>query len=240
MTTKALVILSGGQDSTTCLYWAKERYEEVHALTFDYGQRHLREIDCARKIATMAGCKSHEVLQLGPVLRGASPLVSPETPLETYTDFNTMDKTIGTRVELTFVPMRNALFLVLAANRAHLLGCSAIVTGVSQEDNANYPDCRMGFIATVEAMIASALGDAQSTPMSILSPVVFLSKAKSISLARSFPGCMDALAQSHTCYKGEYPPCGECHACVLRAHGFEEAGVEDPLIARARAEAMTA
>lgn len=230
--TKALVIFSGGQDSTTCLYWAKQNFDEVHALTFDYGQRHAREIDAALTIAGMAGVASIEVLQLGPILNGRSPLTNPAEPLETYTDFASMDATIGDRVELTFVPMRNALFLTLAANRAICLDCHDMVTGVCEADNANYPDCRGQFIRAQEATICEALGIDRFT---IHTPLLRRTKPETVALARELgPECMAALAYSHTCYAGEFPPCGVCHACVLRAEGFRVAGVEDPLVARSK------
>jgi 7-cyano-7-deazaguanine synthase len=226
---KALVVLSGGQDSTTCLYWAKQNFDEVHAVTFDYGQRHIREIEAAVKVAKMAGVATHEVVAVGPMLRSTSPLVDPEATLEQYTDYESMDAIIGDRVELTFVPMRNAFFLTLAANIALSKGCRNLVTGVCQQDNANYPDCREEFIASQQETINQALGIAD---FKILTPLIDLSKAESIALAVSMPGCMEAMAWSHTCYSGEFPACGKCHSCTLRAHGFEEAGVADPLIIR--------
>jgi 7-cyano-7-deazaguanine synthase len=233
--TKALVVLSGGQDSTTVLFWAKQQFDEVHAITFDYGQRHRCEIGAAKKVAELAGVASHEVIVVGPLLSGRSPLTDPSTELETYTDYASMDATIGERRELTFVPMRNAFFLTLAANRAEVLGLHDIVTGVCQMDNANYDDCRKTFVAATEDYINKALGhDHRGTPpIKIHTPLIDLSKAESIHFAQTLPGCMEALAYSHTCYAGEYPPCGKCHACVLRAHGFEEAGVPDPLVLRA-------
>jgi 7-cyano-7-deazaguanine synthase len=228
----AVVVLSGGQDSTTCLFWAKERYEELHALSFDYGQRHIAELTAAGRVAALAGVASHETVLLGDVLHGPSPLIS-KAPLETYPDFATMDGIIGNRIELTFVPMRNMLFLTIAANRAALLGAD-VITGICQEDNANYPDCRQEFAWAAEAAINRALGQLLSDDnrLHIVTPLMHLSKAESVRLAEMLPGCMDALAYSHTCYAGRVPPCGECHACVLRAHGFAEAGIEDPLIAR--------
>jgi 7-cyano-7-deazaguanine synthase len=101
----ALVIFSGGQDSTTCLYWAKQRYHQVHALTFNYGQRHAREIDAAIKIAELAEVASHEILTVGPILKGTSPLVS-DNKLEQYQDWHALPGGL----EKTFVPGRNALF----------------------------------------------------------------------------------------------------------------------------------
>lgn len=226
---KVMVVLSGGQDSTTCLYWAKTQFDEVHAVTFDYGQRHALELEASREVARLAGVASHQVIQVPGVLRSRSPLTNPNTELETYSDFGTMDAIIGDRVELTFVPMRNAFFLTLAANIALEADCFDLVTGVCQQDNANYPDCRDVFIRSQERTINHALGIDR---FSIHTPLMHLSKAESIKLAQDLPGCMAALAWSHTCYAGEFPPCGKCHSCVLRAHGFEQAGVVDPLTVR--------
>lgn len=227
---KAMVVLSGGQDSTTCLYWARAVFKEVHAVTFDYGQRHALELDAARTVAKMAGVVSHEVVEVPGVLRSRSPLTDPSVELETYSDFDSMDAIIGDRVELTFVPMRNAFFLTLAANLALARDCYHLVTGVCQQDNANYPDCRQTFIDSQERTINEALG---IETFRIHAPLMSLSKAEIVRFAQQIPGCMDAMAYSHTCYAGQFPPCGECHSCVLRAHGFAQAGVADPLVVRA-------
>lgn len=230
----ALVILSGGQDSTTCIFWAKQHYDEVHAITFDYGQRHRIEIDAAKKIADMAKVDSHEIVKVPNCLVSTSPLTS-SNELETYTSETQMDNKIGNRRELTFVPMRNALFLTIAANRAEANGIDALVTGVCQMDTANYDDCREVFIKATEQYINTALGhDHRGTKaIAIETPLMHLSKAQSIALAEQV-GAMEALAYSHTCYAGEYPPCGKCHSCVLRASGFKEAGTADPLVERAK------
>jgi 7-cyano-7-deazaguanine synthase len=220
-----MVVLSGGQDSTTCLFWAREHFRQVHAITFDYGQAHRIEIEAARKVATMAGVASHEVVSV-PKLRGRSPLIDPTASLETYTSFDAMDQIIGTRVELTFVPMRNSLFLTLAANYAVAMDVFELVTGVCEADNANYPDCRGDFIAAQEQAINAALGIGH---FEIHTPLLQRTKADSVRLALDIPGAWDALAYTHTCYAGQYPPCGKCHACVLRHHGFEAAGFIDPL-----------
>lgn len=229
---KALVILSGGQDSTTCLFWAKQRFQEVHAVTFDYGQTHAEEIRAAARVACLADVITHHFVGLGPVLESTSPLTDSTQPLETYTDFDSMDEIIGDRVEKTFVPMRNALFLVMAANRAVALGCGVLVTGVCQADNANYPDCRNSFIRSMEATIGLSLGLMHGS-LRIDAPLMWLDKAQSIHFALEQKGCYPALAFTHTAYDGKYPPTGSDHASVLRAHGFFEAGLPDPLVIRA-------
>jgi 7-cyano-7-deazaguanine synthase len=231
----AMVILSGGQDSTTALYWAKREFRAVRAVTFDYGQRHQMEIAAASKIASMAGVP-HEVCGVPLVLKSVSPLLS-QTTLETYTDYAAMDRIIGNRVELTFVPLRNLLFLVIAANHAIAHGISDLVIGVCQADNANYPDCRETFINAARGAMKLALGydrEDSTGRLAIHTPLMDNSKAETVHLAASLPGCMEAMAYSHTCYAGRFPPCGVCHACVLRAHGFAEAGVDDPLVVRGR------
>lgn len=235
--TKCLVVLSGGQDSTTCLFWAKKYFEEVHAITFDYNQRHRREIQAALDVAKIAGIIHHEVVALGPILAGTSPLTNPDENLELYKDHDSMEKIIGNRVEKTFVPMRNALFLTLAANRAVVAGIQTLVTGVCQADNANYPDCRSEFVRAQERAIKTALDQ----PFTIHTPLMFLSKADSIRLALALEAdAFPALGFSHTAYDGVYPPAGADHASTLRAHGFEQAGYPDPLVIRAVREGLMA
>ncbi len=155
---KALVVLSGGQDSTTCLFWAKEKGYELHAVTFDYGQRHQIEIEAAVRVGKLAGVVEHRVVRVGVPLMGTSPLTDKSRALDTYDDYGAMVEKIGDRVEATFVPMRNALFLVLAANIAAVIGADTIVTGVCQADNANYPDCRSEFVESMTETINRALG----------------------------------------------------------------------------------
>lgn len=239
MKTKALVILSGGQDSTTCLYWAVAQFDEVHAITFDYGQRHRIEIDAAKKVAEMAGVISHEVVAVPNCLISSSPLTS-GNELERYENAEQMDAVIGDRREATFVPMRNALFLTIAANRAEANGIPNLVTGVCQMDNANYDDCRETFILAAEQYINTALGhDHRGTQaICIHTPLLFKSKAETVLLAKELPGCWEALAYSHTSYDGKYPPTDMNHANVLRADGFEKAGLPDPLVLRAVKEGL--
>jgi len=238
---KALVILSGGQDSTTALFWAKSIYKEVHAVTFDYGQTHRAEIVAAQRVACLADVATHHFVQLGPILESTSPLTDPQQPLEQYGSFEAMQETIGARIEKTFVPMRNALFLVLAANRAVALGCNVLVTGICQADGANYPDCTRYFIDATQMMISEALGQRgcdDDEKVRITAPLLDKSKADSIHLALEIPGCFPALAFTHTAYDGKYPPTCKDHASVLRARGFEEVWFPDPLVIRAVMEGL--
>lgn len=220
---KALVVLSGGQDSTTCLYWAIRRFgrENVAAVTFDYGQRHRVELESARTIAALAGV-AQTVL-----------------PIDTFaaiggnalTDAAIAPQTGGQASEAalpnTFVPGRNLIFLTFAAALGYTRGFAHIVTGVAQTDYSGYPDCRENTLKALE--LAIRLG--MDAPVTLHAPLMFLSKAETVRLAREV-GAMEALAYSHTCYNGAVPPCGTCDSCRLRARGFAEAGVADPLIER--------
>jgi 7-cyano-7-deazaguanine synthase len=228
-----VVLLSGGQDSTTCLYWALANgAKHVYCLSAWYGQRHDREMQAAREVVALARTHypdariDHEELSLGKVLRGTSPLVS-DGELGHYEKVEDLPG----GVEPTFVPGRNLLFFVLAANRAAMVGARALVTGVCEEDFGGYYDCRRLFCDAAETAISQAFvgGDEWLT---VLTPLMNRTKKATVELAQSLHGCMDALAYTHTCYAGEFPPCGTCHACHLRSRGFEQAGVPDPLTLR--------
>lgn len=229
---KATVVFSGGQDSTTCLFWALQRYDEVAAVTFDYGQRHHTEIDSAIKIARRAGIKKHEVIKLSPAtLRSASPLTS-DNHLEQYNE-----GALPGGLENTFVPMRNQTFLTIAAAEAYRNGHVNLITGTCEEDFGGYPDCRRVFIDAIEAAcnLGTFTGEDGSLPsLKILTPLMHLTKAQSVQLSISLGwDCWRALAYSHTAYDGAFPPTGNDHATLLRAKGFEEHGTPDPLILRA-------
>jgi len=247
----ALVVFSGGQDSTTCLGWALQQFEKVRCVTFNYNQKHFREIDAAKEVIDFFRRKTgreidHEIIAIGDdTFAGTSPLTNEGMALETYANHSEMEAIIGDRVEKTFVPMRNAVFLMLAANRAAVEGCGYIVTGICQADNANYPDCRLKFLFSAADTINMALGTEQGFagrtdqgPMDVLAPLMDLSKAESVKLARTLPFTYAALQYSHTAYDGKYPPEGKDHASVLRAHGFEEAEAPDPLVLRAWCEGL--
>lgn len=223
-TPKALVVLSGGQDSTTCLYWAMREFgaANVEAVTFDYGQRHRVELDCARKIAQLAGVRQ-TVLPIdtfaaigGNALTDDS--IAPEEGARDDAD---------TALPNTFVPGRNLVFLSFAAALAYTRGIEHVVTGVAQTDYSGYPDCRENTLKALE--LALRLG--MDSRVTLHTPLMFMSKADTVRLAQDV-GAMDAMAWSHTCYNGEVPPCGRCASCELRAKGFAEAGVADPLVVR--------
>jgi 7-cyano-7-deazaguanine synthase len=226
----AILVLSGGQDSTTCGYWTKEQGYTIHAVTFDYGQRHRRELEAAGVIAKLLGI-DHEIIKIGPILKSTSPLVS-NNSLEQYAD----PQSLPGGIEKTFIPMRNQLFLTLAYNRAAALGAQAIVTGVCQEDYGGYPDCREVFIdAIAHASNLAYFGDEKMMDgdyIPIHTPLMNMTKAAAVHMALAMDGCYEALAYTHTSYDGSSVPTGHDHATLLRAKGFMEAGVPDPLVLR--------
>lgn len=244
---RALVVLSGGQDSTTCLGIAMDLHDEVYCVTFDYGQKHRREIEAAQHVVAYFEHHTrrkihHEIIKFPEgMFAGRSPLTNPNEELETYNSAEEMDAIIGDRIEKTFVPMRNAVFLMVAANRAAVHDCTVLYTGVCQADNANYPDCREVFTDSAIDTINLALGtldDQHPNHIRIATPLMDLSKDQSIELAMKTPYTYQALAWSHTAYDGRYPPNGNDHASVLRADGFLRAGVPDPLVIRAYREGL--
>ena len=236
--TKALVVLSGGQDSTTCLAWARNRFDEVHALTINYGQRHAIEIASAKMIGILGQLDSHEILTLpAGILEGTSPLTDPNQPVPQYTS----QDEVPDGVAKTFVPLRNQFFLTLAANRAFVLGCTHLVTGVCQTDYSGYPDCRQEFVDSLAETINKGTFTGEDWllgELTIHTPLMNLTKAESVDLAIA-EGAYGMLAYSHTAYDGSYPPAGTDAASLLRAKGFEEADIPDPLILRAWINGLT-
>lgn len=218
---RALVVLSGGQDSTTCLYWAIDRFgrECVDTLTFDYGQRHRIELDCAAKVAGIAGVPNARLPIDTFNSLGGDALTDPDVDVLPGTDADT-------GLPNTFVPGRNLIFLTFAAAWAWQRGISHLVTGVAQTDYSGYPDCRDATIAALQR----ALRLGMASDVEIHTPLMHLSKKETVELARDL-GALPAMAETHTCYNGERPPCGACPACELRARGFAEAGIADPLVA---------
>jgi len=242
MSCAILVVLSGGQDSTTCLAQVlstKDASTPVECVTFDYGQRHRHEIVAARRVRAVAEERfdikiPHHDITLPGVLVGTSPLVAHTTPVDRYDSAATLPGGL----EKTFVPMRNALFLTVAANRAVEMAIrtqkdeAIIVTGVSQEDYGGYPDCRETFIRSIEHAFKMSLDDPGLPKVSIWTPLCYKNKQQTVELSESIEGAREMLAWSHTCYNGFVTPCGQCHACLLREKGYAAAGVTDPLLLR--------
>lgn len=217
---KALVVLSGGQDSTTCLYWAIDRFgrSNVSSITFDYGQKHRIELECAREVAAAAGV-ANVCLPIDTFAAlGGDALTDMAIPVSDEADQET-------ELPVTFVAGRNLIFLTFAAAYAYRHGIQHIVTGVAQTDYSGYPDCREETMVALQRAITLGM-DREFT---IHTPLMHRSKKETVELAVRL-GALEAMALTHTCYKGLRPPCGECQACRLRARGFAEAGVQDPLL----------
>lgn len=222
---KALIVLSGGQDSTTCAVIAKQQFNEVFAVTFNYGQKHLTEIQSAIKIAEFLSTPL-EIIDLGAsILKGNSPLIS-GNKLGVYDS----PEELPSGVEPTFVGGRNILFLTIAANRADCLGITDIFTGVCQADFAGYWDCRQVFINKMQnALNEGFYGDER---FNLHTPLMDFTKSESVKLAYEILGAdrfNKLFALTHTCYAGIKGGCGKCHACILRDKGFVDAGINDPI-----------
>lgn len=208
---RVLVVFSGGQDSTTCLYWAKKHFAEVYALTFRYGQKHAVEVDVAAEIAREAGVH-HEVMDVSFISRlGHNSLTDPTMTMDEVQPEGGLPN--------TFVPGRNLFFLSIAAVYARERGIFHLVTGVSQTDFSGYPDCRDSFIKSLNVTLNLAMDE----QFSIHTPLMWLDKAQTWALADEL-GVFDIVRQrTLTCYNGiQGDGCGHCPACKLRRKGLEE------------------
>ncbi|KLU59099.1 7-cyano-7-deazaguanine synthase [Peptococcaceae bacterium CEB3] len=218
---KAVILLSGGMDSSTVLYIAKSEGFELHAVSFDYGQRHVRELECAKAVAQEAGVKEHIVVRTNMDAWGGSALTDkgidvPEN--EPHKD----------RIPITYVPARNMIFLSFAASYAEAIGSQDIFIGVSEVDYSGYVDCRQEFIDAMESAINAgtvcAVQDGRK--IKIHTPLIHMTKAAEIKLGLKLGVDYEL---TWTCYKGEELACGTCDSCTLRLKAFREAGYEDPI-----------
>jgi len=219
MKTKAVVLLSGGLDSSIALYVAKNDGHEVHALSFDYGQKHSKELDCAKAVANDAGVKSHHIVSLKLDQWGGSSLTDDNMSIHDG-DIQRTD------IPDTYVPARNMVFLSVAASLAETVGAQHIYLGVSEVDYSGYVDCRKAFIDAMENAInlGTVMGAEQGKKIQLHAPFMFMTKADEIRLGQKL-----GVNFSHTwsCYRGGDKPCGTCDSCLLRARAFADAGVVD-------------
>ncbi len=215
MPPQALVLFSGGQDSTTCLAQALADYPgQVEAVGFNYGQLHHIELDQAAFLAQKAGVPFHVV-----DLRFLSAITS-----NALMDASIKIESLPGQLPSTFVEGRNVFFLSTAAVIAKQKGIRFLYTGVCETDYSGYPDCRENFIRSIEHTLSLAM----DYPFTVVTPLMRLTKAETVVFMQKL-GKLDWYAHTHTCYKGMRPACGQCPACVLRLKGFREAGIADPL-----------
>ncbi len=227
---RAVVLLSGGVDSTTALAVARHEGFETYALTICYGQRHAVEIDAARRVAAALGAARHVVLDVDLAVFGGSALtadiaVPKDRPAEA----------IATGIPITYVPARNTIFLSLALAWAEVLGAEDVFLGVNVYDYSGYPDCRPEYIEayTRMARLATKTGVEGRQHLTIHTPLIRLTKAEIVRLGT---GLGVDYGLTVTCYDPapDAAACGRCDACQLRRKGFVEAGLPDPTVYRAR------
>ena len=225
----AVVLLSGGLDSVTCLYWAKANYANVTAVSFNYGQRHDSELNAAKKIAATAQV-NHRIIDIDLAQLGGSALTDASlvVPDAKQTDFS--DNQHNDSIPITYVPARNTIFLSYALALAEVTQSNAIVIGVNAVDYSGYPDCRPEYIEAFEKManLATKAG-VMGNHLHIATPLLHLSKAAIIKLGVAL-GVDYALTVS--CYRAdsEGRACGHCDSCYLRQQGFLQAEIDDPTI----------
>ncbi len=219
---EALVVMSGGQDSATCLFWALDKFDTVKAISFDYGQRHAIELECAQELCALAGVELHEIFDLSVLgqLAASSAMIDVDAELTADGGHKNLPS--------SFVPGRNIIMLSLAAARAISDGVAHLVTGVCQTDYSGYPDCRRETIDALENVLRLG-NDLDEDELTIHTPLMYLDKAQTWELADDL-GVLDAIVlHTHTCYEGNHEDlhpwgygCGECPSCLLRKRGYAQ------------------
>ena len=223
MERRAVCLLSGGVDSSTAAAVARDRGYVLYAITFDYGQRHRRELEAARAVARALGAKQHIVMSFDMRALGGSSLTSDmELPL------NRSEEERAAEIPSTYVPARNTIFLSFALAYAETVGAEAIFIGANQVDYSGYPDCREEYLKAFEhvANLGTKAGATGRVRFRIEAPLLHLSKAEIIRLGIDL-GLDYGLTWS--CYAGGPKACGRCDSCLIRLEGFRKAGAADPL-----------
>jgi len=222
---KAVVLSSGGLDSTTAMAIAKQDGFKIYSLSFFYGQRHFFELDAASKVAEAMGASRHMVIHIDLKKIGGSALT--DDMIDVPKSMN--EQEIGQEIPVTYVPARNTIFLSCALAWAEVLGASDIFIGVNAVDYSGYPDCRPEYIEAFERManLATKAGVEGRITTKIQTPLIHMTKAQII---KKGTGLEVDYALTHSCYdpSPEGLACGRCDSCILRKKGFEEAGIEDP------------
>ncbi|AEA33085.1 7-cyano-7-deazaguanine synthase QueC [Hippea maritima] len=232
---KAVIIYSGGLDSTTCLFWALDEFDEVHTITFYYAQRHSIEVDFSKKTLELAQriknktIKSHYFsIDLSQI--GGSALTDPSIDVPKNRD----EEKISSEIPITYVPFRNGVFLSITAALAEKNEIYNIIGGWNMLDYSGYPDCRDDFLTAFEKAINyGTKAGSQGKTFKILTPLLKMNKAQIILFGKKHGA---DYSYSYSCYSGDGIPCGECDACILRAKGFKEAGLEDDFLVRLKRE----
>lgn len=214
---KAVILLSGGLDSTTCMSVAHQEGYELYPISFNYGQRHQREIESAKAVASFYQVKEHRIFEIDYV--GGSALTDPSISVPAYQEEE--------GIPVTYVPARNILFLSYALGYAEVLQAEAIFIGVSSIDYSGYPDCRPEFIEAFQQVVkVGTKAGVEGEAITIRTPLINLSKAATIQLAMKNGA---PLQLTTSCYQGGNKACGICDSCILRLKGFKEAGLIDPI-----------
>ncbi|WON76185.1 7-cyano-7-deazaguanine synthase QueC [Serratia sp. UGAL515B_01] len=211
---RAVVVFSGGQDSTTCLIQALQQYDEVHCITFDYGQRHRAEIEIAKVLSQTLGAKAHKILDVGLLNELAiSSLTRSNIPIPDH------ESSSQEALPNTFVPGRNILFLTLASIYAYQVQAEAVITGVCETDFSGYPDCRDEFVKALNHAMILGIG----RNIRFETPLMWLNKAETWALADYYRQMECIRHDTLTCYNGiQGDGCGKCAACHLRAKGLHQ------------------
>jgi 7-cyano-7-deazaguanine synthase len=221
---KAVVLLSGGLDSAATLYLAKKQGFRAYCLIFDYGQRHKREINAAKKIAQSARCQ-YRVIKINLPWKGSSLL---DKKIKISPRYNAIAQKSNNDIPATYVPARNVIFLSFALSYAETIGAQAIFIGAHSQDYSNYPDCRPEFYRAFSRVICLGTKTGiEKNRIQVKTPLINKAKAQIIRLARSLGV---PLALTWSCYRGERAPCGRCDSCYFRAKGFKALGLKDPCL----------
>ncbi len=220
---KAVVLLSGGLDSTVTLAKAKKEGYEVYPLSFDYGQRHNKELESAKKIAKYFDVQEHKILKIDLTQIGGSAL----TDMSIAVPEERKVEKIGEDIPITYVPARNTILLAFSMGYAEVIGAEAILIGANAIDYSGYPDCRLEYFEAFQKIVelgtkTGVLGK----PIQIKYPLINMTKAEIVLEGEKLNVPFHL---TWSCYKGGEKACGKCDSCILRLKGFKEAGVEDPI-----------